>query len=108
MPDDVLDVPNDSPDAVPPRRALRTLRTLRVLVVDDEPLARDCVRLALGGAPGVEVVGECADGADAVDAIHRLRPDVVFLDVQMPGVDGFGVVERVGAERMPSVVFVTA
>jgi two-component system LytT family response regulator len=83
-------------------------RRLRVLVVDDEPLARDCVRLALGGEPAVEVVGECTDGEAAVEAIRELRPDVVFLDVQMPGLDGFGVVERVGVEQMPSVVFVTA
>jgi two-component system LytT family response regulator len=81
---------------------------LRVLVVDDEPLARDCVRLALAGVPGVAVVGECADGPAAVDAIRALRPDVVFLDVQTPGLDGFGVVDAVGAEHMPPVVFVTA
>jgi len=81
---------------------------LRVLVVDDEPLARDCVRLAIAGEPDVEVVGECRDGREAVAAIRRLHPDVVFLDVQMPGADGFAVVERVGADRMPAVVFVTA
>ncbi|MBV9879258.1 MAG: response regulator transcription factor [Gemmatirosa sp.] len=96
-------MPDEMPEgAAPPRRALR------VLVVDDEPLARDCVRLALRDAAGVEVVGECADGAAAVDAIRVHRPDVVFLDVQMPGLDGFGVVDAVGVDRMPSVVFVTA
>jgi two-component system LytT family response regulator len=81
---------------------------VRAVIVDDEPLARDCVRLALGHQPGVEVVAECADGEQAVDAIRRHRPDLVFLDVQMPGVDGFGVIERVGVEEMPAVVFVTA
>ena len=81
---------------------------LRVLVVDDEPLARDCVRIALRDEPDVELVGECRDGAEAVAAVRRLHPDVVFLDVQMPGVDGFAVVERIGAEQMPVVVFVTA
>ena len=81
---------------------------LRVLIADDEPLARDCVRIALRDEPGVEVVGECRDGGEAIAAIRKLRPDVVFLDVQMPGVDGFAVVERVGAEEMPAVVFVTA
>jgi two-component system, LytTR family, response regulator len=81
---------------------------LRVLVVDDEPLARDCVKIALRDEPDVEVVGECRDGGEAVAAVRRLRPDVVFLDVQMPGVDGFAVVERIGAEEMPAVVFVTA
>jgi two-component system, LytTR family, response regulator len=81
---------------------------LRVLIADDEPLARDCIRLALGTESDVEVVAECADGGEAVEAIRRLGPDLVFLDVQMPGLDGFGVVERVGAERMPPIVFVTA
>ena len=82
--------------------------TVRALIVDDEPLARDCVRLALERQPGIEVVGECADGEQAVEAILAERPDLVFLDVQMPGLDGFGVLERVGVERMPAVVFVTA
>ena len=81
---------------------------LRVVIADDEPLARDCIRLALASEPDVEVVAECGDGEDAVEAIGRLAPDLVFLDVQMPGLDGFGVIERVGADRMPAVVFVTA
>lgn len=81
---------------------------LRVLIVDDEPLARDCVRLALRGAPGVELLDDSRDGAEAVRAIRRLQPDVVFLDVQMPGSDGFAVIEQIGAEHMPAVVFVTA
>ena len=82
--------------------------TLRVLIVDDEPLARDCMRLALRDAAGVSIVAECGDGASAVDAIRRHSPDVVFLDVQMPGVDGFGVLERIDSATMPVVVFVTA
>jgi two-component system, LytTR family, response regulator len=82
--------------------------TLRVVIVDDEPLARDCMRLALQHAPDVEIVAECSDGIGAVDAIRRLRPDLVFLDVQMPGLDGFGVIERLGAASVPPVVFVTA
>src|SRR3712207_3986626 len=81
---------------------------IRALVVDDEPLARRGICARLERAGGVEVVGECATGRDAVSAIEDLSPDLVFLDVQMPGLDGFGVVERVGAERMPPVVFVTA
>jgi two-component system, LytTR family, response regulator len=85
-----------------------TAPPLRALIVDDEPLARDCVRIALAKEPGIEVVAECADGGEAVDAIARLAPDLVFLDVQMPGLDGFGVVEAVGTDRMPAVVFVTA
>jgi two-component system LytT family response regulator len=81
---------------------------VRVLIADDEPLARDCVRLALRGATGIELLDDCRDGAEAIEAIRRGRPDVVFLDVQMPGIDGFDVIERVGVDRMPAVVFVTA
>lgn len=81
---------------------------IRTLIVDDEPLARDCVRLALERQDDVTVIGECADGASAVDAIRAQDPDLVFLDVQMPGLDGFGVIERIGAEAMPPVLFVTA
>jgi two-component system, LytTR family, response regulator len=81
---------------------------IRVVLVDDEPLARDRMRLALARIPGLEVVGECADGLEAVEAILERGPDLVLLDIQMPGLDGFGVVERVGVNRMPAVVFVTA
>jgi two-component system LytT family response regulator len=81
---------------------------LRVLIVDDEPLARDNLRIALAQFLDVEVVGESIDGASAVNAIDELDPDVVLLDVQMPGLDGFGVIEKVGVSNMPTVVFVTA
>jgi two-component system LytT family response regulator len=77
-------------------------------VADDEPLARDCVRLALRHHPDVVVVAECGDGRAAVAAIEQHAPDLVFLDVQMPDLDGFEVVEQVGLDRMPPVVFVTA
>jgi two-component system LytT family response regulator len=82
--------------------------SLRALIVDDEPLARRGIRARLLAAGGVEVVGECGSGREAVRAIGELAPDLVFLDVQMPGLDGFGVVDAVGAGRMPTVVFVTA
>jgi len=81
---------------------------VRVLIADDEPLARDCIRLALKDEVGVEILAECADGAEAVTAIRDLAPDLVFLDVQMPTLDGFGVVEAIGPDNMPPVVFVTA
>lgn len=81
---------------------------IRTLIVDDEPLARDCVRLALRRDSDFQVVAECGDGRAALEAIHRHDPDLVFLDVQMPGLDGFEVVEAVGPDRMPAVVFVTA
>jgi two-component system, LytTR family, response regulator len=81
---------------------------IRVLIVDDEPLAREGIRLRLTDEPDVEIVGECGDGPEAVRLIRALAPDLVFLDVQMPGLDGFGVVDAVGVEAMPTVVFVTA
>ena len=83
-------------------------RILRALIVDDEPLARDNVRLALEKELDVEVIAECADGESAIEAIRELEPDVVFLDVQMPGTGGFDVVNEIGPEEMPAVVFVTA
>jgi two-component system, LytTR family, response regulator len=79
----------------------------RVLIVDDERLARLGVRQLLEEHE-VEVVGECDGGEAAIAAIRQLAPDLVFLDVQMPEVDGFDVLERVGPEQMPAVVFVTA
>ncbi|HEX8696884.1 MAG TPA: LytTR family DNA-binding domain-containing protein [Longimicrobium sp.] len=84
------------------------MTTIRTLIVDDEPLARERLRTLLEREDDVEVVGECGDGVEAVDSIVRLEPDLVFLDVQMPGVDGFEVIRRVGAARMPFVVFATA
>jgi two-component system, LytTR family, response regulator len=83
-------------------------RPLRVVLVDDEPLAVDCMRLALARSPGVAVVAECVNGLSAVEAIRQHAPDLVFLDVQMPGLDGFGVIERIGVHAMPAVIFVTA
>ncbi|WP_375743848.1 response regulator [Corallococcus interemptor] len=80
----------------------------RILVVDDEPLARGNVTHLLAQAPDVTAVQECEGGKDAIAAILRERPDLVFLDVQMPGCDGFDVLREVGAERMPPVIFVTA
>lgn len=84
-----------------------TAERARVVIVDDEPLARDCIRLALASAPA-DVVAECGDGRSAVDVIRQVKPDVVFLDVQMPEWDGFQVVQQVGVREMPVVVFVTA
>jgi two-component system LytT family response regulator len=81
---------------------------LRVLLVDDEPLARDCVRVALRPHEDIEIVGECANGEEAVAGILARAPDLVFLDVQMPDFGGFEVIERIGPDRMPPVIFVTA
>lgn len=82
--------------------------TLRTLIVDDEPLARERVRMMLGAHPDMVVVGECGDGQQAIAAIREHRPDLVFLDVQMPGIDGFGVLRELQHETLPYVVFVTA
>jgi two-component system LytT family response regulator len=81
---------------------------VRVLVADDEPLARERLKLLLAREDWVELVAECPNGADAIASIEKLQPDLVFLDVQMPGATGFEVIEAVGPERMPLVVFVTA
>jgi two-component system LytT family response regulator len=80
----------------------------RAIIVDDERLARRRVRRLLELSRKVEVIGECRNGQEAVGAIRSKLVDVVFLDVQMPVVDGFGVIEAVGPEEMPAVVFVTA
>lgn len=84
------------------------MQKIRALIVDDEPVARDGIRTLLAGDPEIEIVGACADGREAVEAIESLSPQLVFLDVQMPEPDGFGVIECVGAEKMPVVIFVTA
>lgn len=81
---------------------------IRVLIVDDEPIARRGIRQQLRGEADLEVIGECGDGAAAIEAITGLAPDLVFLDIQMPEVGGFDVVEAIGVARMPAVVFVTA
>ena len=86
----------------------RTPGRTRVLIADDEPLARERLRMLLSKEDWVEIAGECDNGTDAVAAIHKLKPDLVFLDVQMPGSTGFDVIDNVGAARMPAVVFVTA
>jgi two-component system LytT family response regulator len=84
------------------------MKKLRVLVVDDEPLARDGVVTLLSGDPEVEIVGTCADGQSALAAIRLQRPDLVFLDVQMPKRDGFGVLAELKPEDRPAIIFVTA
>ena len=81
---------------------------IRAIIVDDEPLARRGIRARLDRAGGYTVVAECASGREAITAIREHAPNVVFLDVQMPGIDGFGVIDEIGADRMPVVIFVTA
>ncbi len=80
---------------------------MKVVIVDDEPLARQVVRILIENDRELSVAGECS-GVDAAEVIARERPDILFLDIQMPEVDGFDVLERVGADAVPAVVFVTA
>ncbi len=81
---------------------------IRTLIVDDEPLARQRIRALLADEPGIDLIGEFANGSESVAAVTELRPDLMFLDVQMPVLDGFGVLEALGPEGLPAVVFVTA
>lgn len=81
---------------------------IKTLIVDDEPLARQRVRLLLGEEPDVQVIGEGGDGFEAVERIQATRPDLLFLDVQMPDLDGFEVLRRVPPALLPVVIFTTA
>jgi two-component system LytT family response regulator len=93
--------PSTPSPAAPPR-------TIRALIADDEPLARERMRSLLGAEQDIEIVGEARDGVETVEAILSQSPDLVFLDVHMPKLDGFEVIQTVGPDRMPAVVFVTA
>lgn len=94
---------------MPDRRSDAAAPTaLRVLIVDDEPVARSRIRLVLEEVEDVRITAECGDGPRAVRAIRAGDPDLVFLDVQMPGLGGFEVIDAVGVDRMPMVIFVTA
>ena len=81
---------------------------IRALIADDEPLAREGIRTLLAAEQDVTVVAECADGAEAVARISELRPDLLFLDIQMPELNGFEVMRAIGVDAVPAVVFVTA
>jgi two-component system, LytTR family, response regulator len=81
---------------------------VRVVIVDDEPLARSGVRVRLSRFPDVEIAGECGDGRAAVTAIREFSPDLVFLDIQMPDVNGFDVLRSLATDRLPLIIFLTA
>lgn len=83
-------------------------KRIRALIVDDEPLARAMIRRMLSDHADVEIAGECENGSQAIVAIRQSAPDLVFLDVQMPGADGFAVIEALAAEQLPIIIFVTA
>jgi len=85
------------------------MRNLRVLIVDNESLARDRLRRLLSGEANLDIVGESGDGPAAVKAVEELKPDLLLLDIQMPGLDGFEVVKALNkAGTLPAIVFVTA
>jgi two-component system LytT family response regulator len=84
------------------------MRRIRTLIVDDEPLARDGIAVLLGGDAETEVIGACADGKAAIEEIREKRPDLVFLDVQMPRLNGFEALESLPEGSRPEVIFVTA
>ena len=81
---------------------------IRTLIVDDEPLARRGLELRLAGESDIQIVRQCRNGEEAVRAVNELQPDLMFLDVQMPGLDGFAALRAIPAEQLPLVVFVTA
>ena len=83
-------------------------KKIRALIVDDEPLARRTIRDLLSDDPDVYVGGECGGGGEAVESIRAQPPDLLFLDIQMPGIDGFGVLSSIEFERIPAIIFVTA
>jgi two-component system LytT family response regulator len=84
------------------------MKPIRTLIVDDEPLARENLRIRLRDLPDFDIVGECGNGGDALAQLSRLEPELLFIDIQMPDLDGFEVIEQVPAEVMPVIVFVTA
>src|ERR1700751_268602 len=84
------------------------MKTLRVVIADDELLARQRIEDLLARDPSVAIAGTASNGTEAVAAIRKVKPDLVFLDVQMPGMTGFEGVAEVGAEQMPVTIFVTA
>ncbi|MFN2563633.1 MAG: LytR/AlgR family response regulator transcription factor [Gemmatimonadaceae bacterium] len=88
--------------------AERSATKIRTLIADDEPLARERLRALLARHADIEIIGECANGSDTIQTITELRPDLVLLDVEMPQVDGFAVLEALDADAMPTVVFVSA
>jgi two-component system LytT family response regulator len=81
---------------------------IRSLIVDDEPLARKRIVSFLNNMPGISIIGECGGGRDAIRLIREMSPDLLFLDIQMPEVGGFDVLQAVGPEKMPAVIFTTA
>jgi two-component system LytT family response regulator len=96
------------PPHAPEMEAQSIGRKIRALIVDDQLLEREVLSRMLKSEPDIEVIGTCANGREALEAIQRLNPDLIFLDVQMPELDGFGVVTELDPQRRPVVIFITA
>ncbi|MDB6128238.1 MAG: two component transcriptional regulator, LytTR family, partial [Verrucomicrobia bacterium] len=96
------------PSTLAPSPVATAIHRIRAVIVDDEPAARRGIRLLLERDGGVEIVGEASGGAEAAELIAREKPELAFLDVQMPGCDGFQALAKVGVAAAPAVVFVTA
>ncbi|MFT6048116.1 MAG: two-component system LytT family response regulator, partial [Arenicella sp.] len=84
------------------------MKTIKTIIVDDEPLALSLLRAYLNKHANIEVVAECQNGRQAIDKTNQLQPDLMFLDIQMPGLTGFDVIQNLQADTMPLVVFITA
>ena len=87
---------------------MTTPQRIKAIIVDDEPLAREKIRDMLKDDPSIEVLAECASGTKALTAIDKFNPDLLFLDIQMPQMDGFGVLKEIPQDKLPHVIFVTA
>src|ERR1700730_15549388 len=81
---------------------------IRTIIADDEPLAREKLRILLASEPGVQIVAECRDGQQTLEALETYKPDLLLLDIQMPAMDGFEVLSAIPAEQLPIVIFTTA
>lgn len=101
-------MPVNARHSLPKRYKTSVLPILRALIVDDEPVARKVLREELEGREGIEIVGEAENGEAALEQISSTKPDLVFLDIQMPGMDGFELLDRLNEGHMPVVIMVTA
>src|SRR5205809_5683158 len=85
-----------------------TMTQIRTIIIDDEPLARDRIKRLLRDEDGIRVIGECKNGVEAIDTITSEKPDLVFLDIQMPEKNGFEVIKALNSKDLPTIIFVTA
>ena len=87
---------------------MMSAKKIKTLIVDDEPLARRTIRDLLETDPEIEIIGECGSGSETVNFLRKQSPDLLFLDIQMPGMNGFEALSKIEHERIPAIIFVTA